>query len=188
LTELTPQEAARGCLLRIVAQPGRYDQGTWQTVTVDDIEGFDQRGIAEVSCATTGCVAGTAAMLAGDVGIASQFDRTSRKGRDVYSISKVVTQAGRTIGIKDRGRQVLGLSATEANWLFEGHRSLPEVINALIELSEGQPLGFKHQSDMTNDEIAALKKYRVPRPVKRQSVPAKPAVPVQLNQSVPQQH
>ena len=186
MADLTPQEYARGCLLRIVAQPGRYDQTTWQTIGVEEVDGFGSDGTAEVSCATTGCVAGTAAMLAGDVGIANLYDRTSRDGKEVYSIGKVLTKAGRTVGIRQRGREVLGLSEEDANWLFDGHRRLPEVINALIELSEGQPLSRKHVSNMTKPEREALRSYRVPKPVKRQAVPAQPAAPGQLSASVPQ--
>jgi hypothetical protein len=79
----------------------------------------------------------------------------------------------------------LGLNETDSCWLFDGHRQLPEVVNALIELSEGKPLSRKMVSEMPKAEREALKNYRVPRPVKRQSVPAQPAAPG-LSASVPQ--
>lgn len=182
MAELTPQDYARGCLLRIVAQPGRYDQETWQTIGVNEVDFRGSNGVREVECPTTGCVAGTAAMLAGDRGIANEFDRTMRNGKEVISIGKVITEGGSIVGIKDRGRQLLNLSYDDADWLFSGTRLLPEVVNALIELSEGRPLSRKHQSAMTGDEIRALKNYRVPPVVRRQSVPAEPAVPTRVAQ------
>lgn len=176
MPELTPQEYARGCLLRIVAQPGRYDQGTWQTINADDVDPNAQ-GRIEIECATTGCVAGTAAMLAGDRGIAYAGDVTSRKGRKILQINRVITERGKTMDIMRRGRELLNLDEHESCWLFDGGRKLPEVVNALIELSEGRKLSKKMIHEMSNEEITRLKNYRVPPVVKRQSVPAEPVTP-----------
>lgn len=176
MPNLTPQEIARGCLLRIVAQPGRYDQGTWQTVNVDQIDP-NAFGRIEVECATTGCVAGTAAMLVGDHGIAYAGDVTTRRGRRILQMSRVRTRDGHTVDIMRRGKELLGLEDHESGWLFDGYRQLPEVVNALIELSEGRKLSKRTIDDMTPEEITRLKNYRVPPVVKRQSVPAQPATP-----------
>lgn len=176
MPNLTPQEVARGCLLRIVAQPGRYDQGTWQTINLDQVDP-NATGRIEVECATTGCVAGTAAMLAGDRGIAYADEATSRGGRRILQISRVITEHGKTIDIMRRGQQLLDLEEHESCWLFDGYRKLPEVVNALIELSEGRKLSKKLVADMTQEEIVRLKNYRVPPAVKRKSVPAAPSLP-----------
>ncbi|MEI7780335.1 MAG: hypothetical protein WCJ18_00245 [Planctomycetota bacterium] len=180
MTQLSPQDYARGCLLRIVAQPGRYDQQTWQTVATADVT-MPRSGIAEASCATTGCVAGTAAMLAGDVGIVRESDIRTIAGKSLYMIGSVTTKDGRRRGIRERGKELLGLSESDSSWLFSGDRKLPEVVNALIELSEGRPLSYKTSSAMTQQERDALKNYRVPPAVKRKSVPATPAAPVTVN-------
>lgn len=176
MPNLTPQEVARGCLLRIVAQPGRYDQGTWQTIDVDQVDP-NATGRIEVECATTGCVAGTAAMLAGDRGIAYADEATSRGGRRILQINRVITERGKTIDIMRRGRELLGLDEHDSCWLFDGSRKLPEVVNALIELSEGRKLSKTRIHEMSNAEIARLKNYRVPPAVKRKSVPAAPSLP-----------
>ena len=178
---LTPQEIARGCLLRIVAQPDRYDQGTWQTIDATHPELLSQLkeggGAAEVTCSTTGCVAGTAAALAGDRSCVHPLDRTTRDGRRIYMISEVITAAGRRYTIRDRGQQLLGLSDDDAAWLFAGHRVLPEVVNALAELAEGKPLSRRMAGDMSGEEIRQLRNYRVQPVVKRQRVSPTPATP-----------
>ena len=179
---LSAQDYARGCLLRIVAQPGRYDQKTWQTVAVGDVpEPPRYGGESEVACPTTGCVAGTAAMLAGDVGIVRGDDVRNVNGKRLYMINAVATQTGERRNIKERGQELLGLSYEDSNWLFSGDRLLPEVVNALIELSEGRQLSYRAVSEMTAPERDALMKYRVPPAVKRKVVPATPASPVTVN-------
>lgn len=175
MSRLTAQEIARGCLLRIVAQPGRYEQQTWQTVVADQVDLGDATSV-EVACATTGCVAGTAAMLAGDRGIAHKGMTHMRRGTRVYDISHVITESGRKLDIRQRGQELLEISHDAANWLFSGSRTLPEVVNALIELSEGRPLSFRMDSDMTLAEQKSLMKYRVPKQIKRQYVAADGAV------------
>lgn len=181
MTVPTPQEIARGCLLRILAQPGRYKQETWQTVAAgelnlpddDDPDRFD--GI-EVSCATTGCVAGTAAMLAGDVGLLQEENlRTLRRlqlrnPKAALSIGTVRTQSGEHVSIQARGRELLGLSHSDASWLFAGHRTLAEVVYALKELSDGQPISKRGISNMSPEEWKALSNYRVTPVVKRKVV------------------
>lgn len=176
MPDLTPQEIARGCLLRIVAQPGRYEQQTWQTVVAEDVA-MPRNGRAEVSCATTGCVAGTAAMLAGDRGLAIDGHTRIRNGRLMYDISTVITATGKQIGIRERGQDLLGLTDGQSGWLFDGSRRLPEVVNALVELSESRPLSYKLEADMTDEEVQKLMNYRIPKLVKRQHVPAETAVP-----------
>lgn len=186
MANLTPQEFARGCLLRIVAQPGRYDQQTWQTVAATDVTEFGGNGTAAAECPTTGCVAGTAAMLAGDVGVVHEFDTTMRNNKRFYMINSVRTAEGRKVGIRSRGAELLALSEQDAAWLFDGYRKLPEVVCALIELSEGKPLSKTRQDDMTEGDIKRYMNYRVPPVVKRQSVPAQPAVPNRVHAAVPQ--
>ena len=183
MPDMTPQDYARGCLLRVVAQPGRYDQGTWQTALPEELSSpFKGRGggrqYAEVSCPTTGCVAGTAAMLAGDVGLAQEHRVINVNGQDRYTISNVRTASGKNVEIRERGRQLLGLTPDQSNWLFAGERKLPEVVQALIELSNGQELSYRRAHTMSAEEKRALENYRVPAPTKRKSVAAAPNAPV----------
>ena len=130
-----------------------------------------------MSCATTGCVAGTVAMLAGDVGIVQRNGKFTRGGIDFYDINTVITETGRRHNIRQRGQDLLELSERDASWLFAGTRKLPEVVNALIELSEGREITRREVSDMTQEERDGLMKYRVPKIVKRQNVPAQQNAP-----------
>ena len=173
---LSVQEYALGCLMRIVAQPGRYDQGTWQTIDADDVD-MPNDGRIEVSCATTGCVAGTVAMLAGDKGIVTDGNTFMRKGKLYYDINRVITEKGRTVSVRDRGAELLELDECESSWLFSGGRLLPEVVYALIELSEGKQISKRTMDEMTPEEIEKLKNYRPTPAVKRQRVPAAPVTP-----------
>ena len=177
MPDMTPQDYARGCLLRVVAQPGRYDQGTWQTALPEELSTSFRGRYAEVSCPTTGCVAGTAAMLAGDVGLAREHRLINVNGQERYTISNVRTANGKTVEIRERGRQLLGLDEQQASWLFSGERKLPEVVQALIELSSGEQLSYRMERSMSDAEKHALKNYRVPSPTKRKSVAAAPNAP-----------
>lgn len=173
---MTAQDYARGCLLRITNDPDSYDQSTWQTVATEDVNFTDGEGqsTAEVSCQTTGCVAGTASMLAGDLGIVTADEpHMIVKHKAVYPIYDVITKAGEVLGIKERGAKLLELGNYDAEWLFESYRTLPEVINALIELSEGKALTQREASDMSRDEIDRLTKYKVTPKVTRKLVAKK---------------
>lgn len=177
MSQLTPQEIARGCLLRIVAQPGRYEQNTWQTVQGDSVD-FGGQNVVNISCPTTGCVAGTAAMLAGDQAIVRKYDRYLKGKEFWYSINEVITPTGKRADIRQRGQELLQLDDADSAWLFAGGRELPEVVNALVELSEGKTLSRRTVGEMSKQERDALMQYRVPKPVKKQRVPAEPVTPV----------
>lgn len=170
---MTARDLAKGCLLRLTNEPKRYHQQSWQTVARDLVD-FGPGGRAEVSCQTTGCVAGTVSMMAGDRGIVHSDESRQRvNGIDVFSINQVIRADGRVVDIRRRGQELLELSDQDASWLFSGDRKLPEVIFALTELAEGKPISHRHNSDMDADERAKLSKYRVKPTVNRQHVTKK---------------
>jgi hypothetical protein len=170
---MTAQDLARGCLLRLTNEPSRYHQQSWQTVARDLVD-FGPGGRAEVSCQTTGCVAGTVSMMAGDRGLVHQDESPQRvNGVDVFSINQVIRPDGRIVDIRRRGQELLGLSDADASWLFNGDRKLPEVIFALTELAEGKAISKRSSSDMDVEERAKLSKYRVKPTVNRQHVTKK---------------
>lgn len=157
----SPQDYARACLLRITNEPDWYAQGTWLTVATDEVDWGDN-GRAQVSCQTTGCVAGTASMLAGDLGMVTILsDTMTVGGRRVFAIHDIVTKAGDQMSVRSRGKELLGLSEDQANWLFDSCRELPEVVQALTELSEGKPMSCRHVGDMDEVEVDRLTNYRV---------------------------
>lgn len=170
---MTAQDLARGCLLRLTNEPDRYHQQSWQTVA-RDLVNFGPGGRAEVSCQTTGCVAGTVSMMAGDRGVVHQDESPTRvHGVDVFSINQVIRPDGRIVDIRRRGQELLGLSDQDASWLFNGDRKLPEVIFALTELAEGKEISRRNSSEMDADERTKLSKYRVKPAIKRQHVTKK---------------
>lgn len=164
--ELTPEEYARGCLYRITNDPTQYDQETWQSVAESLVSFPPGESHIEVSCQTTGCVAGTASMLAGDKAIIEKHYADVRrvKGVQSYIIGKVITQSGKRVDISERGRQLLNLDHSDSAWLFCGDRTVPEVVQALRELMEGNVLSRRTESEMNADEIAELKAFRLEPP------------------------
>jgi hypothetical protein len=169
---MTAQDLARGCLLRLTNEPDRYHQQSWQTVA-RDLVNFGPSGRAEVSCQTTGCVAGTVSMMAGDRGVVHNESPMRVNGIDVFSINQVIRPDGRVVDIRRRGQELLGLSDQDASWLFNGDRKLPEVIFALTELAEGKEISRRNSSEMDADERTKLSKYRVKPAVNRKHVTKK---------------
>jgi hypothetical protein len=142
-----------------------------------DVVGSDwNNGKMEVSCQTTGCVAGTASILAGDLGILTDEDSTIMKnGRRVFPIHDIIKANGDVMSVRSRGKELLGLTEDQANWLFDGYRQLPEVVNALIELSEGKDMTYRPIDQMDDDEIKRLENHRVRPTVARKHVAKKAA-------------
>lgn len=176
--ELTPVDYAKGCLRHIANDPKSYDQKTWQTVDEDAVAGLpkNNKGQVEVSCQTTGCVAGTVSIMAGDVGLMypNESLRTIR-GKSVYAINEVLTKAGQKRYISERGRELLRLTESEATWLFSSDRQLSEVINALLEIIDGGRITRKNLEAMTDEEADRLEAYKYKSPVVRKHLPRKAA-------------
>jgi hypothetical protein len=85
-------------------------------------------------CGTTGCVAGWTAVIGGDP--RAVITRDDDEG---WTLTLTVTlRSGTEIHVVRYARQLLGLTVTQADWLFEASRRRVDVIRALVLLA-GHP-------------------------------------------------
>lgn len=89
-----------------------------------------------ISCPTTGCVAGLAAVLTGHKMLISSDWQEEYEPGDVINSSGCIDPQGRSLPIVQAGQEVLGLDERQARWLFEAHQSVNAVLWALDQLAE----------------------------------------------------
>lgn len=121
----------------IKKSPAKHDQTNWFSVSSDVVK-FEDGSVAKVSCGTTACVAGWASSLAGDVLVIQPHDWD--EDEQMFRPSNVQTLEGNTVYIENRGREVLGLTHNEAEYLFDQNRTRAEVLDNLKALIQGQQI------------------------------------------------
>lgn len=117
-----------------------------QSGNVDDVF-YGERAFVGVSCGTTGCIAGWATSLSGDIPVVDQSDfdyavSSYQEGyyneHDNYIISNVYSpDLGVVVEISARGRVLLGMSEVESDWAFNQDRTEAEVLDYLDVLATG---------------------------------------------------
>jgi hypothetical protein len=168
-------------LKRITWYPESYDQGSWQTVARGFLKKLMPRGgntkrmVREAAakaaaakdarptlqnCQTTGCIAGTASILAGDIPAVAVNEDDVSYGYGKLSVHSVITEDGTERDIQQRGAELLCLDSREHQWLFAGGRTVTEVVYALREISAGKRVSCKHEVEMTAKERQEIAEYR----------------------------
>lgn len=100
--------------------------------------------ILEVTCPTTGCVAGWAASLAGypmaiHAGWTNQSLATilDKNRGEVYQTDDCIDkEENRLVSISDKGAELLCLNESQKDWLFSGYREIKEVLWGLDKIAE----------------------------------------------------
>ena len=99
----------------------------------------------EVTCPTTGCVAGWAASLAGfPMAVANFYSTTEslqefiqRNEGQIYQVDNCIDKENnRLVSISDKGAELLRLDRDDKDWLFSGFRSQEEVLWALDQIAK----------------------------------------------------
>lgn len=167
------RELADDILKRITWYPESYDQNQWQTVAVGFLRRLMPKGGSTKTmvkekqaaaptlqnCQTTGCIAGTASILVGDVPAVSFPAGIPDYGGDT-SVGSVITPEGEERAIQDRGAELLCLTSDEQEWLFAGSRTVPEVVWALREIHAGKRISQLYEHRMTDEQKADIRAYR----------------------------
>lgn len=135
---------------RIEADPESYDQDVWGYTEgqVDvDYEVLDDRKteILEEECGTTHCIAGWAAVLSGYKPTVMSYEMGLDKHVIEVDWSTVSTESDIDRATSSVGREVLGLSARDADILFSEHwvakeevgNDMENVVIALRRLADG---------------------------------------------------
>lgn len=115
---------------KILMEPDQHRQASWMTVQVDEPL---PRG-TEISCPTTGCVAGWACAMSGDLALVDSASFEEFDAEIVYTIWEVLTPKGQVLEIEERGAQLLGLDEYQAEELFDGQNSRDTVLKMLDDL------------------------------------------------------
>lgn len=99
--------------------------------------------VFEVTCPTTGCVAGWAASLAGyPMALTNiyggDFSSVVERNRgQVYQTDDCIDKDNnRLLSISDKGAELLNLDWDRKDWLFSGYRDLKDVLWALDQIAE----------------------------------------------------
>jgi hypothetical protein len=95
------------------------------------LDGLDS---VDSACGSTACVAGWASLLTAPPG-------------SLVSEMHIHYPGGTSQFANDVGREVLGLSEFDADWLFGSHRSKDEVIRALTAIRDGEEFSRLEFSD-----------------------------------------
>ncbi len=108
----------------ILANPELHNNSTWIS-----------------PCDSTMCYAGHAAMLAG---AEFDFERYEANGQewlvDETGKARIWCSSGSSISISSYAQEKLGLSDTEANYLFYANRTVDELVEAVDKFQEGYSL------------------------------------------------
>jgi hypothetical protein len=172
-TKTECQELADDILKRITWYPESYNQSTWQTLGRSLLKkllpkgGSTRKLIKErpdkkptlQNCQTTGCIAGTASILAGDIP-SVWLTEEGVSGTGSLMVESVITEDGQERTIQARGAELLCLSTDEQDWLFSASRTVPEVVYALREISAGKPISGLYEMNMTREQKAEIVAYR----------------------------
>jgi len=168
------QKMADDILKRITWYPESYDQRTWQTVGQKLLrklmpKGGSSRKLQQelkakgaptlANCQTTGCIAGTASILAGDVPDI-HLNEDSHWAGSTLQASSVLDENGRAHSIQDRGAKLLCLSMSEQEWLFAASRTVLEVVHALREISAGKRISRLSQHSMSAEQRKEIQEFR----------------------------
>jgi hypothetical protein len=99
--------------------------------------------IYQVTCPTTGCVAGWAASLAGFPMALTSFVNSDlsaiidRNRGEVYQTDDCIDKEKKQlVSISDKGAELLNLNVDQKDWLFSGYRELKEVLWGLDQIAE----------------------------------------------------
>ncbi len=109
----------------IVADPTRWRQDAWARQT---------------PCGTTGCVAGLTVLLRGGTWDWSKSWKPLFESDPEAMVTEWVILDGEQESICSTATEMLGLSHTEADILFEGDNSYNTVINLLADLIDGEDI------------------------------------------------
>ncbi|AAN01711.1 hypothetical protein PBI_CJW1_96 [Mycobacterium phage Cjw1] len=134
------REAVQALRDKLVAERDNHAQETWASVKLDAetarllSERYDNGSTRplKVSCATAACAAGHTCLMAGDVFLVDpmgEFDPG-----EIVEVDSVETPDGVTRTVEARAQELLGLTRTEANNLFDPHHSHEQTIHLLDQL------------------------------------------------------
>ena len=121
------------------------------------------RRVFEVTCPTTGCVAGWATSLAGyPMALSHLFGQSSEAtATDIINdnLGQVFTSEDcidkdnqRLVSIPEKAAELLGLGDANREWLFSGYRELKQVLWALDKIAETGTFNLRDAERETDDE------------------------------------
>jgi hypothetical protein len=103
----------------IIAEPGSWDQHTW---------------LARTECGTTGCFAGWACLLSGDI-----LDEGCPLASCACNSASLRTSDGYPVEVEERATELLGLYGGHAERLFSGSNSLDNLIDQVYQIFGPRP-------------------------------------------------
>lgn len=117
----------------------RFRRGE-QRITVDAVRA--QLAGGEWTCGTTGCVAGWVAILTAPEGavIDAHSDELFTVTGEVHGEAKVIA------------KRELGLTAGQADWLFDSHRTKEEVLTSLTLIATGSGCDVPSDEDYDDED------------------------------------
>lgn len=149
--------------------PTTYDNGamhwfqqTWgyfrpnDTKLLELFENFNGRKILAPQCASTGCVFGWAATLAGYPMVyetyATPEDITDAYGNELIDVSQCWDEENERVrSIEQQGQVLLRLDDDQSAWLYNGYRSQEQVLWALDKIAAGDYDWDGEDSDCPSD-------------------------------------
>jgi len=121
------------------------------------------RRVFEVTCPTTGCVAGWATSLAGyPMALSHLFGQSSEAtatdiindnlGQVFQSEDCIDKENQRLVSIPEKAAELLGLGDANREWLFSGYRDLKQVLWALDKIAETGTFSVREAERETDDD------------------------------------
>ena len=131
-----------------IVNEDRHDQGIWARISRAVLQTIPNRWINDdgdkfitVSCPTAACVAGWAASLSGGMMLVDEENATYRTGGSVEAHDVLVK--GEVRNISSFARERLGLTANEADALFDGEWSNEETVENLSDIIHAAKHGME---------------------------------------------
>lgn len=127
--------------------PETHDQGNWwHKAQYTPIQPGD--------CGTRACVAGWAVHFAHPKAMFFNWQSYVTLPDDDSRVKSGFPRARRRVAIDDLGREALGLTKTQAAYLFDGIRTYEDVLDALDALIDGRPddINWEPFNDRDDDD------------------------------------
>jgi hypothetical protein len=134
MRRLSNKRSIAKALLAIVKSGKHYNQGSWFSSVVFYESSFRNGGeirrtFEKNVCGTTACVAGHAVVLT-----------LPKNATYDWRQDQVILPDGSDVYVQTYAADVMGLSFTESEWLFDGNREVDDVIAALELLASGKSI------------------------------------------------
>jgi hypothetical protein len=112
-----------------------WDQEEWFAGALDGKAKVEGYHYVDVTCGSTCCIAGNVVVEAGDRFIVPDHFTERYEQGDMVTVEMCLTKKREVYSVETRAEHLLGITPSQARWLFDGDNDIESVINAASEIA-----------------------------------------------------